>query len=162
MVFKGRENSQDLATFLKPHTLGVFSQLSDFLQEVKVKVSTERKQLILRSMGALARHVGKAISDYAPQYMSTFQTMILVEELSEVTLETWQVFLTMLEPDEIKPFVGPTTAAFISSWAKLNANARNLALRSLEYLILEIGDQLEEHLDDVVDLSSLPELQHLA
>ncbi|KAG6850185.1 hypothetical protein H0H93_016613, partial [Arthromyces matolae] len=162
MAFKGRENSQDLATFLKPHTLGVFSQLSDFLQEVKVKVSTERKQLILRSMGALARHVGKAISDYAPQYMSTFQTMILVEELSEVTLETWQVFLTMLEPDEIKPFVGPTTAAFISSWAKLNANARNLALRSLEYLILEIGVQLEEHLDDVVDLSSLPELQHLA
>lgn len=62
-----QNRSQDLATFLKPHTLGVFSQLSDFLQEVKVKVSIERKQTILRSMGALARHVGKAISDYAPQ-----------------------------------------------------------------------------------------------
>ncbi|KAG6891314.1 hypothetical protein C0992_009195 [Termitomyces sp. T32_za158] len=156
-----QNRSQDLATFLKPHTLGVFSQLSDFLQEVKVKVSIERKQTILRSMGALARHVGKAISDYAPQYMSTFQTMVIIEELSEVTLETWHVFLTMLEPDEIKPYVGPTTAAFMFSWRTFNMNARSFALRSLEYLILEIGKQLDEHLNDVVDLSTIPELAHL-
>ncbi|KNZ76453.1 Serine/threonine-protein kinase atr [Termitomyces sp. J132] len=156
-----QNRSQDLATFLKPHTLGVFSQLSDFLQEVKVKVSIERKQTILRSMGALARHVGKAISDYAPQYMSTFQTMVIVEELSEVTLETWHVFLTMLEPDEIKPYVGPTTAAFIFSWGMFNINARGFALQSLEYLIIKIGEKLDEHLDDVVDLSTIPELAHL-
>ncbi|KAG6868123.1 hypothetical protein C0993_007327 [Termitomyces sp. T159_Od127] len=156
-----QNRSQDLANFLKPHTLGVFSQLSDFLQEVKVKVSIERKQTILRSMGALARHVGRAISDYAPQYMSTFQTMVIVEELSEVTLETWHIFLTMLEPDEIKPYVGPTTAAFIFSWRTFNTNARSFALRSLEYLILEIGKQLDKNLNDVVDLSPIPELTHL-
>ncbi|KAG6866120.1 hypothetical protein C0991_008428 [Blastosporella zonata] len=152
---------QNLAAFLKPHTLGIFSQLSDFLQEVKVKVSVERKQMILRSMGALAHHVGKAISDYAPQYMSTFQTMVIVPELSEVTLEIWHVFLTMLKPEEIKPYVGPTTAAFVSSWTDFNRNARNSALRSLEYLILEIGQELDEYLEDVVDLSTITELEHL-
>ncbi|KAG6832347.1 hypothetical protein H0H87_001811 [Tephrocybe sp. NHM501043] len=152
---------QDLATFLKPHTLGIFSQLSDFLQEVKVKVSLERKQTILRSMGALACRVGKAISDYAPQYMSTFQTMVIVQELSEVTLETWHIFLSMLEPDEIKPYVGPTTAAFVSSWSEFNSNARGSALKSLEYIVLEIGKKLDEYLEDVVDLSTIPELGHL-
>ncbi|KAF8076761.1 hypothetical protein FPV67DRAFT_1472577 [Lyophyllum atratum] len=158
---KSGQLPQDLATFLKPHTLGVFCQLSDMLQGVKLKVSAERKHAILRSMGALAVHVGKAISDYAPQYMSTFQTMVVVPELSEVTLEIWHVFLTTLEPNEIKPYIGPTTAAFISSWKTFNPAARALATRSLEYVILEVGHELEEHLDDVVDLSTIPELRHL-
>lgn len=152
---------QGLATFLKPHTLGVFSQLSDMLQGVKLKLSLERKHAILRSMGALAQRVGKAISDYAPQYMSTFQTMVIIPELSEVTLETWHVFLTMLEPSEIKPYIGPTTAAFISSWGTFSSTAREYASRSLQYIIIEVGHELEEHLDDVVDLSAVPELQHL-
>ncbi|KAG6812100.1 hypothetical protein H0H92_004400 [Tricholoma furcatifolium] len=149
------KNSRDLATFLKSHTLGIFSQLSDLLQEVKVKVSTERKRTILRSMGALASHVGKAISDYAPQ------TMVVVRELSEVTLEIWKVFLMLLEPEEIKPYVGPTTAAFIFSWDTFNSNARKLATQSLEYLIREIGEALDHHLNDVVDLATIPDLQHL-
>ncbi|KAF5387623.1 hypothetical protein D9615_000714 [Tricholomella constricta] len=152
---KHRESLQGLATFLKPHTLGVFSQLSDMLQGVKLKVSLERKHAILRSMGALALRVGKAISDYAPQ------TMVVVQELSEVTLETWYVFLTMLEPSEIKPYIGPTTAAFLSSWETFSSVARDLASRCLEYIIVQVGPELGDHLDDVVDLSTIPELRPL-
>ncbi|KAG5648746.1 hypothetical protein DXG03_000093 [Asterophora parasitica] len=158
---KQNQAPQDLATFLKPHTLGVFSQLSDMLQGVKLKVSLERKHAILRSMGALANHVGKTISDYAPQYMSTFQTMVVVQELSEVTLETWHRFLKILEPSEIKPYIGPTTAAFITSWGAFTPVARKQAMESLTHIITEIGPEIDDHLDDVVDLSSVPELKGL-
>ncbi|KAG5654241.1 hypothetical protein H0H81_005928 [Sphagnurus paluster] len=158
---KQSQGSGQLAVFLKPHTLGVFSQLSDMLQGVRLKVSLERKHAILRSMGELAKKVGQAISDYAPQYMSTLQTMIVAQELSEVTLQTWKVFLEILGPSEIKPYIGPTTAALISSWNNFSPAARELASKCLEYIVQQVGEQLGDHLDDVVDLSTIPELQYL-
>jgi len=45
--------------------------------------------------------------------MATFQTMIGVLELSEVTLGSWHNFLTVLAPAEVGPHVGPTSAAFV-------------------------------------------------
>lgn len=60
-------SAPDLGAFLKQHALGLISHLSDMLQDAKNKASLPRKRAILRSMGALATHVGRAISNIAPQ-----------------------------------------------------------------------------------------------
>lgn len=87
--------------------------------------------------------------------------MVVIPELAEVTLESWHIFLTTLEPDEIGPYIGPTTAAFISSWPTFNVKARELVNRSLSYIILDAGGQLGQYLDDVVDLSTIADLHKL-
>jgi serine/threonine-protein kinase ATR len=93
--------------------------------------------------------------------MATFQTAVNIPELSDAALESWYVFLTILGPNEIGPHIGPTSAAFVSSWESLSSGARTLVLRSLEYIVMEVGSQLGDHLDDVVDLSTVPALHHI-
>lgn len=97
----------------------------------------------------------------AVQIMATFQTMVSIPELSEVTLESWHKFLITLGPSEIGPHVGPTSAAFVSSWPSFSPVARTLAVKSLEYIVIEIGDRPSQYLDDVVDLSEAPELSRV-
>lgn len=91
--------------------------------------------------------------------MATFQTMVSIPELSEVTLDSWHIFLTTLGPQEAGPHVGPTSAAFVSSWHTFSPGGRALASKSLDYIILEIGNSLGRYLDDVVDISSIDELR---
>lgn len=93
--------------------------------------------------------------------MATFQTTVNIPELSEAALESWHVFLAILGPSEIGPHIGPTSAAFVSSWPTLSPPARALVLQSLEYIVMEISSQLGSHLDDVVDLSTVHELHHI-
>ena len=90
--------------------------------------------------------------------MATFQTTVNVPELSEAALESWHVFLAILGPNEIGPHIGPTSAAFVSSWPSLSSAGRALVLQSLEYIVMEVGSRLGNYLDDIVDLSTVPEL----
>ncbi|KAJ7893431.1 hypothetical protein B0H14DRAFT_2684894 [Mycena olivaceomarginata] len=107
----------------------------------------------------------------APQIMATFQTMIGIPELSEITLQSWHIFLSTPAPQDIGPHVGPTSAAFVSSWSTFSPAGRALATKSLEYLIIEIGSQLGAYLDEILDrawsdnltvaIQSLGELKNL-
>lgn len=93
--------------------------------------------------------------------MATFQTNVGIPELSEATLESWHTFLITLGPTEIGPHIGPTTAAFLSCWPVLSLSARESVFKSLGYIIIDAGPRLAKDLDDVVDISSIPELRHL-
>lgn len=90
--------------------------------------------------------------------MATMQTMLPIPGLTEVTLETWLTFLSTLAPGDVGPHVGPTSAAFIASWPEFSPNSRDTAQRCLEFIILQMGEQIGKHLDEVVDLTVIPEL----
>ncbi|EGO02217.1 hypothetical protein SERLA73DRAFT_104608 [Serpula lacrymans var. lacrymans S7.3] len=150
-----------LAPFLKDHMLGIISDMNDTLQDVLGKKSISEKRQILRSIGALIGHIGPAINSVSPQIMAMLQTMFLIPELSEVTLATWFTFLSTLEPNEVGPHVGPTSASFISSWSTLSPSGRDLARKSLHYIIFDVGERSGKHLDDIVDLRAIPELYEL-
>lgn len=101
------------------------------------------------------------MSEGRSQIMATFQTMIGVLELSEVTLRSWYNFLTVLAPAEVGPHVGPTSAAFVGAWQSFSAKAKQCAVESMEYVVQEIGEDLGQYLDDVVDISVIPEFSHI-
>ncbi|KAF9462064.1 hypothetical protein BDZ94DRAFT_1283268 [Collybia nuda] len=155
------KNKPDLGAFLKTYMLGVMTNITDMLQELQGKKTVSTKCIILRSLGAFVSHIGAPISNIAPQIMATFQTNVGVPELSEATLESWHTFLTTLGPTEIGPHIGPTTAVFLSCWPVLSTSARASVIKSLEYILIDAGRQLGKDLDDVVDMSSIPELRHL-
>src|ERR1700722_1414163 len=94
------------------------------------------------------------------EIMATFQTMLGISELSEVTLQSWYIFLSSLSQNDIGPHVGPTSALFISAWPDLSPHGQEIAKKSLEYIIA-MGEKLGMFLDDVVDLAGVPELCRL-
>ncbi|KAF8165694.1 hypothetical protein B0H34DRAFT_690087 [Crassisporium funariophilum] len=150
-----------LGTFLKIYMLGLISDINDMLQDVQGKKSVKTKRKILRSLGALVVEIGPAISNVAPQIMATFQTMVNIPELSEVTMESWSQFLTTLGPQEIGPLIGPTSAAFVASWADFSERAREIAYQALQYIVCTMGKRLQQNLADIVDLSVIPDLHVL-
>ncbi|TFK43883.1 hypothetical protein BDQ12DRAFT_199518 [Crucibulum laeve] len=151
----------DLGIFLKGYMLGLISDINDMLQDVQGKKSVASKRKILRSLGALVTVLGSATITVAPQIMATFQTMVSIRELSEVTLDSWHKFLTIFGPNEVGPHVGPTTAALLSSWPDFSPVGRELATKCLEYIVIDLGSKLDQHLNDVVDPAEIEELRHI-
>ncbi|KAF8897901.1 hypothetical protein BD779DRAFT_1608382 [Infundibulicybe gibba] len=151
----------DLGAFLKTYMLGLISEINDSLQDVRGKKTVTAKRKILRGLGALINQIGPPVNNVSPQIMATFQTMVGIPELSEITLESWHSFLSTLRPRDIGPHVGPTSAAFISSWPSLSPSAREMAIRILDYIVIQSGHELGKHLDDIVDLAGIPELNYI-
>ncbi|KAI0375920.1 hypothetical protein BV20DRAFT_933352 [Pilatotrama ljubarskyi] len=151
-------SDEEFAAFLKEHMLGIISSLNDMLQEVHGKQSIESKQKILRSYGEFAKQVGPAISNVAPQIMATLQTMVIVPQLSDAALQSWHAFLAILDPTDIGPHVGPTSASFVASWSLFSDRGRQAAKQCLDYMVLNRGRELGQYLAEVADLGSIPEL----
>ncbi|KAI9000757.1 hypothetical protein BD414DRAFT_405932 [Trametes punicea] len=151
-------SDEEYTAFLREHMLGVISTLNDMLQEVHGKQSMESKQKILRSFGEFAKQVGASISNVAPQIMATLQTMLLVPQLSDAALQSWHSFLAMLDPADIGPHVGPTSASFVASWSLFSARGRQAAKQCLDYMVLHRGQELGPYLSEVADLGAIPEL----
>ena len=94
--------------------------------------------------------------------MATFQTMVGIPELSQVTLESWYKFLTTLGHGELGAHVGPTSAAIVASWKTFNTHTRNTAYQALEYIVTTGDVKVHEYLRDVVDLSVIDQLRPLS
>ncbi|KDR84098.1 hypothetical protein GALMADRAFT_219929 [Galerina marginata CBS 339.88] len=160
----GKKNvltTPNLGTFLKTYMLGLISDINDMLQDVQGKKTVATKRKILRSLGALVEQIGPAITNVAPQIMATFQTMVSIPELSEVTLESWHKFLITLGTTELGPHVGPTSAAIVTSWTIFSFRAREIAIHALEYIVCTMGGNLGQYLGEIVDLSAIDDLRPL-
>src|SRR5258705_2193579 len=94
--------------------------------------------------------------------MATFQTMVAIPELSQVTLESWYKFLTTLGRGELGAHIGPTSAAIVASWKTFSTQARHTAYQALEYIVTTEDAKVREYLRDVVDLSVIDHLKPLA
>ncbi|KAH9938115.1 uncharacterized protein B0H18DRAFT_1080892 [Fomitopsis serialis] len=144
--------------FLKPHMLGIITILNDQLQDVYGKRTLESKRTIVRSLGGFIREMGPAIATAAPQIMATLQTMLVIPQLTDVTLQSWREFLVTLDPQDLGPYVSPTSASFVTYWSTFSLNGKEDAKACLDYIICDMGAKLGASLDDVVDLTSIPQL----
>jgi serine/threonine-protein kinase ATR len=94
--------------------------------------------------------------------MATFQTMVSIPELSEVTLQSWYKFLTTLDSNDTGALIGPTSAAIVASWSIFTESGREIAYRALEGIVRTMRNRFQQHSADIVDLTVIPELEPLA
>lgn len=78
-VSRGRTPLElDLGAYLKDHMLGLITHISEMVQEIPRKYSVKAKCGILRSLGALVRHIGPTISNIAPQVCLAVSVVFLI------------------------------------------------------------------------------------
>lgn len=66
-VKKDKEGDNELGSFLKPHMLGIISQLNERLHDLQGKKSVEEKRKIIRSIEQLIARVGNTMASFSPQ-----------------------------------------------------------------------------------------------
>jgi serine/threonine-protein kinase ATR len=67
---KEKGENPDLGSFLKPHMLGIISQLNERLHDLQGKKSVEEKRKIIRSINQLIARVGQSMVSFSPQVSS--------------------------------------------------------------------------------------------
>ena len=88
--------------------------------------------------------------------------MVSIPELSEVTLQSWYKFLTTLDSNDTGALIGPTSAAIVASWTTFTERGREIAYQALEGIVLTMGNRIQQHSADIVDLTVISELEPLA
>lgn len=90
--------------------------------------------------------------------MATLQTMIVIPQLADVTLDSWYTFLRTLDTRDLGAQVGSTSASIVAYWSSFSLHGREVAKQCLDFIIHDKGGDLGSYLDDVVDFSSIPQL----
>ncbi|WVF72846.1 hypothetical protein IAT40_007664 [Kwoniella sp. CBS 6097] len=144
-------NREDLGAYLKPHMLGVISQLNDMLHDILGKKTVDSKRKIIRSLGRLIKLVGDSMASFSPQ------STLGIKELREETLKTWSLFITTLRFADVGPFVGRTTGALVAGWHAFDTKERAIAAQIIND-IAENAKHLSQFVDEIVGMDGIPEL----
>lgn len=91
--------------------------------------------------------------------MATLQSMLPVPMLMKETLSSWYTFITKLALKDIRPYIGPTSAAFVIAWNDLKAEERQFVQNTFKYLIIENAEVVERYSNEFVGLETIAELQ---
>lgn len=94
--------------------------------------------------------------------MATLQSMLCIASLAEATLSTWFSFIQTLSLLDAGPLLGVTTAAIARNWKDLSEKAKEWATKILEYLLVENGRDIRQHLDTAVSFAQFPELRNFS
>ena len=86
------------------------------------------------------------------------QSMLTIHDLADETLSSWHTFITTLAFKDIGPYVGPTSAAFVTAWPTIGHLGRELVKQAFKYLILDNAEAIGSNLDEVVRLNRIPDL----
>ncbi|KAF8314749.1 hypothetical protein DL93DRAFT_2155621 [Clavulina sp. PMI_390] len=154
-IYDRKHNGKDdgnLGSFLTPHMLGIMNYLDDELMEMNGRRSPGHKRQVIRSIGKLIQIVGAPISATAPQIMAAMQQLLPAPEVTQVTIETWGIFMTNLSFADIGPYIGSTAAAFVHGWQKFDRHSRDTAISIMTYLFIENLDEIKDHIPEVVNL----------
>lgn len=90
--------------------------------------------------------------------MATLQGALEVPGLREVALSAYHVFINALKFNEVGPYIGTTSATFVRLWNEFTAREKELATKTLDYIIVHRSEGLVNFMRDVADLSGIPEL----
>ncbi len=156
---RGSKEAVDIGVVLKDSIVGILSHMNRGLNESASQRPLRDKQRIVRALAAVTDRVGPGIAGFSPQIMATLQSALEAPGLREVTLQAFKVFIERLKFSEIGPFLGTTTATFVRLWPEFTDPQRRIAVETVNYIVIENGNNLSKFTQDVADLSGIPELE---
>ena len=151
----GKWRGMDLTMFLQEEVLAILTWINDELGGLHGKLRTERRVMAVRSIGALVQRIGAVAARVAPQVLASLTSTLHDPSLSEPTLESWLNVVQALRGADLGVLVGPTAAALLSVWPRLDVGERRIAAEVLRFAILE-------RTTDAVYLNDVPSLDAIA
>ena len=152
-----RRRERGLAEFLREQVLAILTWINEELASYHGKLSMSHKAMTARSIGELVKLIGAVVQYVAPQVMASLSSTLQEPALTLPTLESWLDFVQSLRYHDVGPFVGPTAAALLAVWPRLDAPEKACAKAILHYTIVENAQELHTFIDDVPSLDALEE-----
>ena len=144
-------------SFLRNHILGIMSIISDNLNDVQGRRSSEEKSRIIRSLGVLIEKIGPGIVSVSPQVMALLQAFVEIDNLRSVTLDSIRSFITTLTYKDLSPYIGRTVASFVGNWSAYTSSQVDKARGILDY-ILDNAHEMPDQAAEMLDMKHIPEL----
>ncbi|GAA5943874.1 protein kinase MEC1 [Sporobolomyces koalae] len=146
-----------IGKILKNAIVGILSFMNNGLREARTLRPLRDKQKIVRSLSAVTLKVGSGISGFSPQIMATLQTALSFPGLRMTALEAFKSFMTSGRFSDVGVFISPVSSSFVHIWPELDGPEKGIASEILTYIV-ENREGFKNYMQDVADLSHLPEL----
>ncbi|KAK4058120.1 hypothetical protein OIO90_000859 [Microbotryomycetes sp. JL221] len=146
----------EVGLVLKNCIVGILSHMNRGLNESSAHRPMRDKQQIIRALMAVTTTVGPAISGFSPQ------SALEVGPLRTETLKAFEAFVKEFKFHEIGPYLGPISSLFVRLHNELTPPQREIVKRTIEYIVIDNADNLANFVQDVADLSGVPELDRAA
>ncbi|KAJ3131138.1 hypothetical protein HK100_006742 [Physocladia obscura] len=143
----------DLSEFLHVHFLGILSHINLNLSEQNNRVSVVKKVEIVNSLIELMKLVGNRVVSIIPQIMTTLQTALDIEDLRNVALKGWDIFVQILGTENIGPILSQVVAILLKSWKKFSQSQLQHVAKVIESIVIENAEKLGNYF---VDLCEIP------
>ena len=145
----------DLTAFLQEEVLAILTWINDELSGVHGKLRNERRVMAVRSIGALVQKIGNVAARVAPQVLASLTSTLQDPSLAMPTLDSWLDVVKALRGADLGVLVGPTAAALLAAWPRLDADERHVAAQVLRYAVME-------RTSDPIYLNDVPSLDAIA
>lgn len=150
----GKWRGMDLTAFLQEEVLAILTWVNDDLSGVHGKLRPGRRAMSVRSIGALVQQIGTVAARVAPQVLASLTSTLQQSDLVLPTLESWLCVVQELRGADLGAIIGPTAAALLDAWPRLDHAERQVAARVLRSAVMERTTDLS-FLDDVPSLDTI-------
>lgn len=150
----GKWRGMDLTAFLQEEVLAILTWVNDDLSGVHGKLRPGRRAMSVRSIGALVQQIGAVAARVVPQVLASLTSTLQQSDLALPTLESWLCVVQELRGPDLGAIIGPTTAALLAAWPRLDYTERQVAARVLRSAVMERTTDLS-FLDDVPSLDAI-------
>jgi len=150
----GKWRGMNLTAFLQEEVLAILTWVNDDLSGVHGKLRPGRRAMSVRSIGALVQQIGTVAARVAPQILASLTSTLQQSDMALPTLESWLCMVQELRGADLGGIIGPTAAALLAAWPRLDPAERQVAARVLRSAVMERTTDLS-FLDDVPSLDAI-------
>lgn len=150
----GKWRGMDLTAFLQEEVLAILTWVNDDLSGVHGKLRPARRAMSVHSIGALVQQIGAVAARVAPQVLASLTSTLQQSDLALPTLKSWLCVVQALRGPELGAILGPTAAAILDAWPRLDRAERQVAARVLRSAVMERTTDIS-YLNDVPSLDAI-------
>ncbi|KAI8805845.1 ataxia telangiectasia and Rad3 related, isoform CRA_a [Cladochytrium replicatum] len=139
--------------------LGILSHYNTIL--ISNTETIEEKIRIVSSLGKIVELIGQPVSFVTLQILTTLQTALEIDVLRTAALNSWNLFIRTLLPQDIVPVLSRLVVVVADLHERCTAYQLQLIVGTLEYLLLELGPKLGPDYYELPLLPNVVEFQHI-
>ncbi|KAJ3075069.1 serine/threonine-protein kinase M1 [Podochytrium sp. JEL0797] len=143
--------------FLLSHFLGILSYVNQSLSDQTGRFCLAEKVKIVNGLVSLMALVGNRITALVPQIITTLQTALAIDNLRNVALNGWEVFVGNLGPQQIGGILNQVVGILMKGWKDCSERDAKHIVKIIESIVVAYTQELKGHFNDLCAFPRRPE-----